>query len=344
MCISGLGGVGKTQLALEYAHDHHPEPYRVVLWVDAAKTETLQADYHAIAELLRLPERNSREIEQCVRAVKEWLAEHTHWLLILDNVDDLELARSFLPSQLGGHVVFTARSQIVDKIARKLELEVMMPEEGELFLLRRADKLSDKDNPDVRQTVRELVELLGKLPLALDQTGAYVAGTGRTFAEYIEIYDKERRRLLERRGLLGGEHPDSVAVTFELCFTKACELHSIAGDILHFCAFLYPDAIPAELFQHDEGFKRDTIAFDDGIEALQCYSLFSPNTQQKTFSMHRLVQAVLIDDMPPDLQHAVERACGTSGEYNLSKRSRIQELEGVRAFAVARIGLCNMVG
>src|SRR5712692_11819806 len=76
----------------------------------------------------------------------------------------------------------------------------------------------------------------------------------------------------------------------------------LAEEILHFCAFLQPDAVPEELFQYDDSFMLDPMVFKKGIAALQHYSLIKYNDQEKTFSMHRLVQAVLIDGMPPDLQ------------------------------------------
>src|SRR5205823_2067785 len=82
---------------------------------------------------------------------------------------------------------------------------------------------------------------------------------------------EERRYLLNRRGSWVSEyseHPDTVAATFKLSFEKACERHPLASDILHFCAFLQPDAIPEELFQHDDSFKFGTTVFDEAIAAL----------------------------------------------------------------------------
>jgi len=161
---------------------------------------------------------------------------------------------------------------------------------------------------DIRATALEVVELLGGHPLALDQAGAYIQGTGVSFTDYVTRYHKERRRLLNRHRSQASKdsehsrHPLPVAATLELSFREACEVHPLATDILHFCAFLHPDAIPEELFQYDNNFKFGTTAFDDGIEALRRYSLIKSNTKERTFSVHRLVQAVLIDIMSPDFQ------------------------------------------
>ena len=311
--ISGLGGIGKTELALEYAHRHYPNVYRAALWVNAAD-ETLQASYASLAQTLKLDEQSEQEQElvKRIQAVKDWLQTHTNWLLIMDNADDLPLAESFLPAQPRGHVVFTTQSQIIGTTARRarhIELEKMTSEEGLLFLLQRSHVLEDETTldtvaPYIREAALEVVELLGGLPLALDQAGAYIEGTRVSFTDYIKRYQSDRRRLLSKRGSLKSKyskHPEPVAVTFKLSFDKACEQHPLASDILQFCAFLHPDAIPEELFQHDDSLKFDTSEFDDAIAALHRYSLIKRNTQEMTFSIHRLVQAVLIDALSPDL-------------------------------------------
>jgi tetratricopeptide (TPR) repeat protein len=305
--ISGLGGIGKTQLALEYAHRSYPNVYRAALWVNAEDEAAVQASYDHLAQILELPERNEQELDRRIQAVKDWLKTHTNWLLIMDNADDLPLALSLLPAKPLGHVILTTRSQIVrdTNIAVQIKVEEMEPETGGLpFLLRRSGVL-EGEAEDIRETALQVVELLGGLPLALDQAGAYFEERRLSFTDYIKRYHAERHRLLNRRGSrVSGysEHPEPVAVTLELSFKEACKGHPLATDILHFCSFLQPDDIPEELFQHDNSFKFDTTEFDDAIAALQRYSLINLNSQEKTFSMHRLVQAVLIDDMFPDLQ------------------------------------------
>jgi NB-ARC domain len=275
--LSGLGGIGKTQLALEYAYRHFPNVYRAVLWVNADKA-ALQASYADMAEVLRLPERNERELDKRIHAVNRWLEDHTNWLLIMDNADDLPLVRSFFPKADHGHILLTTRTQMVGSIASKIEIEAMDSEEGQLFLLRRSDPLKgratlDKFAADIRKPALQLAELLGGHPLALDQAGAYIED-GSSFTDYIRLYYEQRLELLDERGSLKGadcDYPETVVVTFELCFRKASKRHALATDILRFCAFLHPDAIPAELFQHDDNFKLDTAAFRKGITALLRY-------------------------------------------------------------------------
>ncbi len=310
--ISGLGGIGKTQLALQYAHHHFTKnTYRAALWVNAASKETLQASYGELTRILDLPEQDEVEDDKRVQAVKEWLEGHSDWLLVMDNADDLALARSFLPSILPGHVIFTTRSQIVGDsgIVAQLNVEAMETEEGLLFLLRRSKTLGlgktlDDVALDIRKTAMQIVEILGGHPLALDQAGSYIDGTGVSVAKYIQLYQEERRFLLDRRGLasITNDHPESVVVTIEMSFKQACQQHPMAQDVLYFCSFLHPDSIPEVLFQYDDSFKFDTITFNESIEILRRYSLIKRDAQYKSFSVHRLVQAVLSDAMPADLR------------------------------------------
>jgi transcriptional regulator with XRE-family HTH domain len=305
--ITGLGGIGKTELALEYAHSSYQKLYRAALWVNAANESTLQASYEKLAETLKLPERNEQKLERRIQAVKDWLKTHTNWLLIMDNADDLPLAESFLPAKPLGHVIFTTRSQDIDNIAaNQIDIDKMELEDGLDLLLRRSRKL--QVDSDTRKEALEVVELLGGHPLALDQAGVYIQGTGISFTDYVARYRTERRCLLNKRRSLKSKdsehsrHPLPVAATLELSIKEAGMEHPLATVILDFCAFLQPDAIPEELFQSYDNFKYGSTEFDDAIAALHSYSLIKRNTQDKIFSIHRLVQAVLIDIMSPELQ------------------------------------------
>jgi len=320
VALTGLAGIGKTQIALEYAHRCYIEKvYQAVFWVSAADERSLQTGYAALAEKLDLPERDEQELAKIVKAVKEWLERHTHWLLIMDNADNLSLARSFFPKAPEthqGHILLTTRWQMVGNIARKINIDRMEPEEGRDFLLRRSAALQDA-TIDTRHAASQIVELLDGHPLALDQAGAFIED-GSSFADYINLYHEKRCELLDERGSLDeeskgkySEYPDTVFVTFGLCFDKARERHPITTDILRFCAFCHPDIIPYELLQHDETFKRDATEFKQGRTALLRYSLLKRNALdytlpwdrlENTLSMHRLVQDVIIDAMSADLQ------------------------------------------
>jgi tetratricopeptide (TPR) repeat protein len=300
--ISGLGGIGKTQLALEYAHKSYEDgKYRAVFWVNAADEASIQASYHSIGERIGLPEAPAGE--QTVQSVKRWLEGHTQWLVEMDNADDLQLAQSYLPSGHKGRVVFTTRSQIVEKIARKVEVEAMGHDEAVLFLLRRSGVLAEGARLDtvgdtIRAEAAQLADMLGNYPLALDQAGAFIDEAQVSFEEYRELYEANRRRLLERRGTTGNDHPESVATTVAMSVDKATERYPLARDILLFCSFLQPDDIPEELLEFDSVLALDAMALNEAIAALRRYSLLRRNPTEKTLSMHRMVQTVVEDSLP----------------------------------------------
>jgi hypothetical protein len=133
--ISGLGGIGKTQTAVEYAYRSR-DSYSFVLWVQANDHETLLLNFVALARLLGLPEKDAREQQMVVHAVKRWFETHTGWLLIFDNADDLAMVRDYLPEGTKGHTLLTTRAQAMGGLARKIELDTMEPEEGAELLLR----------------------------------------------------------------------------------------------------------------------------------------------------------------------------------------------------------------
>src|SRR5262249_36103540 len=132
--ISGLGGIGKTQTALEYAHRYSKE-YRYTFWVKADTQELLQSDFAQIAEILDLPLKDEKDQALTIQEVKHWLKTHGSWLLILDNADDLEPVIKFLPGGLQGHILLTSRAPAYGIEAQGEELEKMNAEEGTLFLL-----------------------------------------------------------------------------------------------------------------------------------------------------------------------------------------------------------------
>ena len=307
--LSGPGGIGKTQVATEYAYRYHQD-YTAVLWARAESTESLISSYVALAALLNLPEREAREQEITVQAVKGWLQLHRGWLLILDNADNLALLPDFLPPVSAGHVILTTQAAATGRLARRLEIETLPPEKGALFLLRRAALLApDADISHVahqQELALRLSQELGGLPLALDQAGAYLEETGTNLADYWQIYQQHRAELLQRRGgQLAIDHPWSVATTWSLSFQRVEEQSPAATELLRVLAFLSPDAIPEEILTRGASspgsalapVAADAFRLNQAIEALRAYSLIQRNPTAKTLSIHRLVQAVLRDSL-----------------------------------------------
>jgi tetratricopeptide (TPR) repeat protein len=305
--IIGLGGIGKTQIAVEYAYRYHQD-YQVVLWARAESTEALTSSYVTIATLLNLPEQEAQDQEIMVQAVKVWLQRHSGWLLILDNADDLSLVPAFLPPALGGHLLLTTRVFIAGYLASRIEVDTLAPEQGALFLLRRASLISpdatlEHVSPQERDLAIRVSQELGGLPLALDQAGAYLEATGTALAAYQQIYQRHRTVLLAQRRAQGSDHPEPVASTWSLSFAHVEAMNPAAADLLRLCAYLAPDAIAEEILTQGAAHlgpvlgpvASDAFLLGQAVEALRAYSLIGRDPSLQTLSMHRLVQAVVRD-------------------------------------------------
>src|SRR5436305_3311825 len=311
--ISGLGGVGKTQLAVEYAYRFYQD-YQAVLWAHAENVEVLNSSYAEIATLLKLPVKDAQDQTTITQAVKVWLQNHRNWLLILDNADELDILRPFLPPRLGGHVIITTRAVAPGRFAHRLLVETFPDEQGVLFLLRRAGLIAlDADvsqaSPQDQALARQITQEVGGLPLALDQVGAYLETTGCGLAAYWQQYQRHRINLLkDYRGMLV-DHPP-VATTWSLSIARVEERNTAAADILGLCAFLAPDAIREDMLRQGADTLSPTIAavvadgylLDRAIEALRAYSLITRDTQTKALAVHRLVQTVVRDSLPAEVQ------------------------------------------
>ena len=313
--LYGLGGIGKTQIALEYAYRYALE-YSAVFWIAAETAEQILASLLRIAEVLHLSEHDDRDQQQVVVAVQRWLTTHGQWLLIWDNVEDLDLLQRFLPTARSGAILITTRSQTLGTLARSVDLLPMEQEEGILFLLRRAKLLkpeaTDEQVHDLAARMPaqyaaavELVRIMGGLPLALDQAGAYLEETRCGLPAYLDLFRSRRAILLQQRGEGALDHPSSVSTTFTLAIMATAERHPAVWDLLRVCALLQPDAIPEELFRCGaehlgatlEAVCRDGIEWDRVIATACSYSLLSRQPEEQTLSLHRLVQAVLLDAM-----------------------------------------------
>jgi tetratricopeptide (TPR) repeat protein len=313
--ISGLGGIGKTQLALEYAYRYRQD-YQVVLWTHAESTEALVSSFLAIATLLHLPEQGAKEQDITVQAVKSWLQTHRNWLLILDNADDLTLLPDFLPPNLGGHELLTTRAAATGRLANRLDIKSLLPEQGALFLLRRATRIAtdavlERASQEEQDLALQITQELGGLPLALDQAGAYLEETGMDLSSYQQIYRQYRAVVLrERRGLMT-DYPLPVATTWSASIQRVDDRNPAATKLLQILTFLSPDAIPEEILTTGASqlgpelapVAADVLLFNQAIEALRAYSLLLRDPKRKTLSIHRVVQAVLQDQLSDREQH-----------------------------------------
>lgn len=294
--IHGMGGVGKTQLASEYAYDHAGD-YQVVWWIKSEEPAALKSDYAALAEALDLPQKQERDQKVIVAAVRDWLNHNGAWLLIFDNARNKEDLRDWLPQNRAGHVVITSRDPNWGGVAKPLEVEVLTRKDAVRFLLQRTGQDDDV-------AARLLAEALGDLPLALEQAGAYIETTGKPISEYLALFKTRHAELLQRGK--PDDYPDTVATTWEISFQAARQESPAAAGLLNVCAFLAPDDIPIAALRKGKDKLPDPLAetvadelwFDEAVAVLRRYSLIE-RVEDGLF-VHRLVQMVARDRLLDD--------------------------------------------
>ncbi len=310
--LFGLGGIGKTQTAAEFAF-RYSDYYSHVFWLQADSRETLLADCVMLAELLELPQlpKDEQYQRRVVAAVKRWLADNPDWLLILDNADDLPMAQQFLPTKHKGYILFTTRAQAAGLIADSIKVEKLNLEEGALLLLR-ASKRLDKDVPlteakaEDRAVAEQIALEMDGLPLALVQAAAFIDETGCSLAYYLRLYATHRKELLVRpSNLMLNYYTKTVATTWSLSFQHIEQESPSAANLLRVCAFLAPDAIPEELFVRGADELKgipgnetlDPFQLYEALAVLRKYSMLNHNNESHMLNIHRLVQAVLKDSL-----------------------------------------------
>ncbi len=314
LALSGLGGIGKTQTALEYAYRFRHE-YHTVIWLNAESHTTLVADCRSLLRRLHLLQQDEQQQEHSFEVFKDWLSLQQSWLLLLDNVEQSAQVEQILPSFLTGHVLLTTRAQAIGPLAQKVDLMQMTADESTLFLLRRAkllppDACLQDASRSMVDTALIISQLLDGLPLALDQAGAYIEETGCSLSDYQERYRHYRKTLLDRRGENTPEHPASVVATLSLCMEQVEHRHPAAAELLRCCAFLHPDAIDEDLLRVGApalgpvlaDIVTSPLALDAALASLRTLSLLYRNTTTRRFIIHRLVQAVIKDSMEEELQ------------------------------------------
>ncbi len=299
--IYGLGGIGKTQTAIEYAH-RFGEHYRFVLWVMAETVPEIQSAYLSIARELRLVDTRA-DLETAVMAVKAWLSREGAWLLVFDNADNPALLRGFLPPiRTGGKVLLTSRAKSFVKVGIRepFRVETLDPEDAVEFLRERTG-IADAE------AAAALASELGYLPLALEQAAAYIETVGGGFSEYLAKYRREGVALLAK-GKPSTDYPKTVATTWSLSFAAVRETSQASTDLLTAAAFLVPDFVPIEIFtlggselgellaQGLKGADEAPLVFLELLEPLERYSLVE-RLADEAFKVHRLTQEVVKDSL-----------------------------------------------
>ena len=286
--LYGLGGIGKTRAAVEYAWANADE-YTALLFAVAETPEALRRNLATLSGAL-LPKLDTTDDAARLAAVLDWLQANPGWFLILDNVDSkpaLAEVERLLRELAGGHMVVTSRLADFSGHFQSLELDVLAVEDAAAFLLARTEGRRRAASDDAAKA-REVANELGRLALALEQAAAFIAKRRLTFAQYLEQWRSQHDEVLAWFDATVTGYPRAVAVTWQ---TSVAQLSEGGRRLLERLAWLAPEKVPETLIDVPiPGAEAENLR--DAYDDLAAYSLVTRDAEGPFFLVHRLVQDV----------------------------------------------------
>ena len=298
--VTDLGGIGKTQTALEYAY-RYAAKYDYIGWIAAESETTVVASYKDFAVRMKLLNKDQYNKELIIETVLNWLYSNSGWLFVYDNIEELSEKTSWWPKKNKGNILITTRNHL-NKIGTSIKLDVFTIDEAVRFLMKRTG-ISDYDEDHLIFSRR-----LGYLPLALEQAAAFMVKTASSYAEYLELLDKHGFKSLEQVNEVI-IYEKLIMVTLETSINQI--KYPAARQILYLCAYLASDNIDPKLFREKAESLPSPLKeiFSDSLEScniwaeLVNYSLLQPQGE-RGYSMHRLLQEMLRKKLKDDSQWA----------------------------------------
>ncbi|KAF2828193.1 TPR-like protein [Ophiobolus disseminans] len=324
LALVGLGGIGKSQLAIQYAHNvRAASPNQFVFWVYAGTRARFEQAYRDVAEKLQLPGWDDTKTD-VLKLVSDWLCDETNgnWTMVLDNVDSMDTFFSidsdkpdsrtpvslstYLPQSSNGSILITSQNK--DVAARLTggynhirEVHAMAKHES-LELLRK--KLRDETSA---VGASELLDALGHMPLAISQAAAYINRrahmTAERYLRELSVSNEKRERLLNwNAGDLRRDQSasSSVVAIFQLSYERIQQERPSAADLLSLMSFFNPQSIPEPVLRRymtrnlsAENQIEANDAFEADVDLLQAYSLVEVTAKTEAYEIHALVQTCM---------------------------------------------------
>ena len=297
--LHGMGGVGKTQLVIEYAHRYVAE-YQVVWWIPAEQVALVRSSLAALGRRLGIEDTATNRLEDAVGATLDALrrgAPFEGWLVVFDNADQPDEIGDLLPSG-AGHVIVTSRNNRWEALGTILEIDVFSREDSLEFLRRRLPGIAERD-------ADRLADELGDLPLALEQAAAFQIESRLTVLDYLGLFARHSGTLLGENPPAG--YPLPLAAVWRLSDSRLEEQMPFARELLRRCALFGSAPIDRDVFKsgrHVVGEPlrsnlADPITLNRAMREIGRYALARVDNHSGTVQVHPLIQKLIREDMKP---------------------------------------------
>jgi hypothetical protein len=303
IALHGLGGIGKTQCALEYAY-LNKDKYERIYWISAVDQASMLSGYQKIAKSAGVHHSQLTRPIEVAETAKAWLNQQSNWLVVIDNLDDHKVANGLLPENgIGKHTIITTRNPNTSGIPAEPLAVPLLDEDDSVELLLTLSKFRTPTSEQL-QDARKIVEQLGQLPLAIKQAAAYVNTVTGDLGAFLHQY-RQNRADVHNWPTDNPQYPYNVATTWSMSFEFLRNCHPPAARLLQIFSFANPDGIQLEFL------LAGAIALDDSLRQvmssetamakvlleLEKFSLIRWDRTHKLISIHRLVQLVVGDAM-----------------------------------------------
>ncbi|MDW4910100.1 FxSxx-COOH system tetratricopeptide repeat protein [Streptomyces sp. ADMS] len=293
LALFGLGGVGKTQVAIEYVHRFMAD-YDLVWWTSAEHEDDVVASLAELGERIGAPggEDMTLASQEAVQMLARGMPTK-RWILVFDNADDPASLARYIPQGGGGHVLVTSRNQAWAPQGASMPIEVFLREESVEHLTRRASGLSTDEADQVAQAV-------GDLPLAVEQTAAWLAETATPIDDYLRQLADQTTDVLDLNQ--PADYPHSVAATWNISIARLKERSPASVRLLQLCAFLAAEPISSQLLYSKEMIDalkpydaslQESLLLGRVIREIGRFALAKVDQVSNSIQVHRLVQAVI---------------------------------------------------
>lgn len=302
---AGMGGVGKTQLTLQYIHLHGHE-YQKIYWIHATSADSIKLAYAELAEYLKIPltEEEQKSIDLKVECVKRALEDKRGWLIIYDNAPDEKTIEKFKPVQ-GGKILVTSRNIVWNNA---VSVEVFTEAEAEKYIRLVLGEKRLQEEIDFQKSLKGLMDISGRLPVALALICAYIQKQNISLQDYVKIYEIERDQLPSQQAV-----DQTMAVIWKITSEKIQKESPDAIMLISFCSLLHHEGIPEYLgksfFERFietsflaemrlDGAKVETsllveMTLDEAKRVATEYFILKFSPEKRYFSLHSLVQETI---------------------------------------------------